>query len=102
MLKEPAWPGKVRAAFDPKAFLSTVDHGRTLSSVARNAVIFRQSGPADAVFYIQKGRIKIVVTSKQGKEDPVLDRPDLLAPGDVQRLLKITDSGSRSLLEFGH
>ena len=59
---------KVRAAFDPKAFLSTVDHGRTLSSVARNAVIFRQSAPADAVFYIQKGRIKIVVTSKQGKE----------------------------------
>jgi CRP/FNR family transcriptional regulator, cyclic AMP receptor protein len=59
---------KVRAAFDPKAFLSTVNHGRTLSSVARNAVIFRQSGPADAVFYIQKGRIKIVVTSKQGKE----------------------------------
>jgi CRP/FNR family transcriptional regulator, cyclic AMP receptor protein len=59
---------KVRAAFDPKVFLSTVDHGRTLSSVARNAVIFRQSGPADAVFYIQKGRIKIVVTSKQGKE----------------------------------
>ena len=59
---------KVRAAFDPKAFLSTVDHGRTNSLVARNAVIFRQSGPADAVFYIQKGRIKIVVTSKQGKE----------------------------------
>jgi hypothetical protein len=59
---------KVRAAFDLKAFLSTVNHGRTLSSVARNAVIFRQSGLADAVFYIQKGRIKIVVTSKQGKE----------------------------------
>lgn len=59
---------KVRAAFDAKVFLSTVDHGRTLSSVTRNAVIFRQSGPADAVFYIQKGRIKIVVTSKQGKE----------------------------------
>jgi CRP/FNR family cyclic AMP-dependent transcriptional regulator len=58
----------VRAAFDPKAFFSTVAHGRTLSSVARNAVIFRQSRPADAVFYIQKGRIKIVVTSKQGKE----------------------------------
>ena len=59
---------KVRAAFDPKVFLSTVDHGRTNASVARNTVIFRQAGPADAVFYIQKGRIKIVVTSKQGKE----------------------------------
>jgi len=59
---------KVRAAFDPKVFLSTVDHGRTNASVASNTVIFRQAGPADAVFYIQKGRIKIVVTSKQGKE----------------------------------
>jgi len=59
---------KVRAAFDPKVFLSTVDHGRTNVSVASNTVIFRQAGPADAVFYIQKGRIKIVVTSKQGKE----------------------------------
>lgn len=59
---------KVRVAFDPKIFLATVTHGRTNSLVARNAVIFRQSGPADAVFYIQKGRIKIVVTSKQGKE----------------------------------
>ena len=59
---------KVRVAFDPKAFLSTVDRGRTNSLIGRNAVIFRQSAPADAVFYIQKGRIKIVVTSKQGKE----------------------------------
>ena len=59
---------KVRAAFDPKVFLSTVNHGRTNSLIARNAVIFRQSGPADAVFYIQKGKVKITVTSEQGKE----------------------------------
>ena len=69
---------KVRATFDPKAFFSTVNHGRTLSSVGRNTVIFRQSGPADAVFYIQKGRIKIVVTSKQGKEAVV----GMLGAGD--------------------
>ena len=59
---------RVPAVFDPKAFLSTVDHGRTMLVLAKNAVIFRQAGPADAVFYIQKGRIKIVVTSKQSKE----------------------------------
>ena len=74
---------KVRAAFDPKAFFSTVNHGRTLSSVGRNTVIFRQSGPADAVFYIQKGRIKIVVTSKQGKEAVVgiFDTGDFFGEG---------------------
>jgi len=69
---------KVRATFDPKVFFSTVDHGRTLSSVAPNAVIFRQSAPADAVFYIKKGKIKIVVTSKQGKEAVV----GMLGAGD--------------------
>jgi CRP/FNR family cyclic AMP-dependent transcriptional regulator len=59
---------RVPAVFDPKAFLSTVDHGRTMLAFAKNAVMFRQSDPADAVFYIQKGKIKIVVTSKQSKE----------------------------------
>ena len=58
----------VQAVFDPKAFFSTVDRGRKVLAFARNAVIFRQSDAADAVFYIQKGRIKIVVTSKQSKE----------------------------------
>lgn len=59
---------KIPAAFDANAFLSTVHQGRSTAEFAKNAIIFRQSGPADAVFYVQKGRIKIVVTSKQGKE----------------------------------
>ena len=59
---------KVKKAFDPKVFLATVNHGRTASTYARDAIVFRQTGPADAVFYIRKGRIKIEVASKQGKE----------------------------------
>jgi len=59
---------KVRPVFDPKTFLSTIGRGRSTAMIARNAIIYRQSAPADSVFYIQKGRIKIVVTSKQGKE----------------------------------
>ena len=59
---------KVRPVFDPKTFLSTIGRGRSTATIARNAIIYRQSAPADSVFYIQKGRIKIVVTSKQGKE----------------------------------
>ena len=54
--------------FDPKTFLATVNHGRTVSTCHRDAVIFQQAGSADAVFYIRKGRIKIVVASQQGKE----------------------------------
>ena len=59
---------KAASAFDPKTFLATVNHGRTVSKYAKNAVIFQQAGPADSVFYIHKGRIKLVVESDQGKE----------------------------------
>jgi CRP/FNR family cyclic AMP-dependent transcriptional regulator len=59
---------KIASAFDPKVFLATVNHGRTISKYAKNAVVFQQGGPADAVFYVQKGRIKLVVESEQGKE----------------------------------
>jgi CRP-like cAMP-binding protein len=59
---------KAVSAFDPKTFLSTVNHGRTISNYAKNAVIFPQAGAADAVFYIHQGRIKLVVESEQGKE----------------------------------
>jgi CRP/FNR family cyclic AMP-dependent transcriptional regulator len=54
--------------FDPKTFLATVNRGRTASTYPRDAVVFQQASPADAVFYIRKGRIKIVVASQQGKE----------------------------------
>jgi CRP/FNR family transcriptional regulator, cyclic AMP receptor protein len=59
---------KAKKTFDPKTFLATVNHGRTASTYARDAIVYQQAGPADAVFYIRKGRIKIVVASQRGKE----------------------------------
>jgi len=60
---------KVKAvAFDPMVFLATVDGGRTVSKYRKNETIFRQGDPAEAVFYIQKGQVKITVVSEQGKE----------------------------------
>jgi CRP-like cAMP-binding protein len=61
-------PLMAKKAFDPKLFLQTVNHGRTVSHFRKEDVVFLQGSPADAVFYIQKGKIKIVVTSTQGKE----------------------------------
>jgi hypothetical protein len=46
-----------KAPFDVKAFLATVDGGRTLSSYRNEEAIFSQVDPADAVFYIQKGQV---------------------------------------------
>src|ERR1700682_6119792 len=59
---------KKNAAFDPEVFLATVERGRTISNYRKDAVIVAQGDSADAVFYVQKGKVKIVVTSEQGKE----------------------------------
>jgi CRP-like cAMP-binding protein len=66
--RKPAIAQKAKATFDPQAFLATVNRGRTMAKYAKDAVVFRQAGPADSVFHIKKGRIKITVESEQGKE----------------------------------
>jgi CRP/FNR family cyclic AMP-dependent transcriptional regulator len=59
---------KAKSIFDPKVFLATVNGGRSISKYRTDQMVFSQGSPADAVFYIQKGRIKITVVSEQGKE----------------------------------
>lgn len=57
-----------KPAFDVEAFLAKADGGKTVSEYAKNQVVFSQGDPADAVFYIQKGRVNLRVVSEQGKE----------------------------------
>jgi CRP-like cAMP-binding protein len=73
--------------FDAKVFLSTVNGGRTLSNHQKNEVIFRQGDPADAVFYIQKGKVKMAVVSEQGKEAivAVLGPDEFFGEGSLNR-----------------
>jgi CRP-like cAMP-binding protein len=54
--------------FDPKAFLAKVGDGKTIAKYRKDQVVFAQGDPADAVFYIQEGRVKLTVVSEQGKE----------------------------------
>jgi CRP/FNR family transcriptional regulator, cyclic AMP receptor protein len=68
---------KTRASFDPRKFLAKVGKGKTISEFEKDQIIFSQGDPADAVFYIQKGRIKLTVVSEQGKEAVV----GVLGPG---------------------
>ena len=56
------------APFDPKVFLATVNGGRSISKYRMNQKVFSQGTPADAVFYIQKGKVKLTVISERGKE----------------------------------
>jgi CRP/FNR family cyclic AMP-dependent transcriptional regulator len=54
--------------FDPNTFLSTIGEGRKLVAVAKKQTVFTQGDRADAVFYIQKGKVRLTVVSKAGKE----------------------------------
>jgi len=64
--------------FSPKTLLVKVGEGGSVTSFRRKQVIFSQGDPADAVFYVQKGRLKLTVVSKQGKEAVVA----LLGPAE--------------------
>jgi len=55
-------------SFDPKDFLSKVGAGRTLAKYHTDQPLFSQGEPADSVFYIQKGKVKITVVSEEGRE----------------------------------
>ena len=54
--------------FNPANFLATIGEGRKALAVSKKRVIFSQGDPADAVFYIQKGKVRLSVVSKMGKE----------------------------------
>lgn len=55
-------------AFDPQAFLIIVGKGKTLLSARKKEILFSQGDAADAVFYIQTGKVKLTVVSPRGKE----------------------------------
>ncbi len=59
---------KRRTQFNPKSFLAKVGEGRSIGKYRKDAIVFSQGDPADAVFYIQKGKVKLTVVSEQGKE----------------------------------
>jgi CRP/FNR family transcriptional regulator, cyclic AMP receptor protein len=65
-------------AFDSKVFLSKIGSGRTNEKFGPNKVVFSQGDVASAIFYLQKGKVKITVTSKAGKEAVLA----IVGPGD--------------------
>jgi CRP-like cAMP-binding protein len=57
-----------KGGFNPKAFLAKLGTGKTISKYRKDQIIYAQGDIADTIFYIQKGKVKIVVLSDQGKE----------------------------------
>ena len=90
--------------FSPKDFLATIGTGRKLVSVAKKRAIFSQGDKADAVFYIQKGRVRLSVVSKTGKEATIgiVSQGDFFGEGSlagqIQRMSSASAMSSCELL----
>jgi CRP/FNR family transcriptional regulator, cyclic AMP receptor protein len=69
---------KAKPLFDPKSFLAKVGEGKTIAEYSKSQMVFSQGDPANAVFYIQKGKVKLTVVSNAGKEAVIA----LLGAGD--------------------
>lgn len=65
------------SSFNPLMFLTKVGGRTTPLQVRKNGVVFSQGDAAEAVFYIQSGKVKLTVVSQQGKEAVVA----ILQPG---------------------
>jgi len=59
---------KKKLDFDPRKFLATIGEGRKAVAIPKKQTIFAQGAPADAVFFIQEGKVRLTVVSKIGKE----------------------------------
>jgi CRP/FNR family cyclic AMP-dependent transcriptional regulator len=66
-----------KALFDPKIFLAKAGDGKAISKYRKDQIVFSQGEVADAVFYIQQGKVKLTVVSEQGKEAVIA----ILGPG---------------------
>jgi CRP/FNR family transcriptional regulator, cyclic AMP receptor protein len=68
---------KSKVTFDPKTFLAKVGDGKTIAKYQKDQIVFSQGDVADAVFYIQKGKLKLSVISERGKKAVIA----ILGPG---------------------
>ena len=100
--------GRGGLEFHPGDFLAKAGLGKAIVEILKDATIFSQGDPADAVFYIQKGKVKVTVVSKQGKEAivAVLSNgefvgEDCIATTHPLRLVTVTALSDCVLLKIG-
>ena len=95
----------LRAAFDPKIFLAKLGDGKTISKYQKEQIVFSQGDVADAVFYIQRGKIKLTVVSERGKEAVVgVWDPLTFAAKDVSMAIRCGSYsyGDRAIPDYAH
>ncbi len=78
LLKSNGTSSRAEAVLTPEAFLAKSGLGRKIVNTEKKQSIFSQGDAANAVFYIQKGKVKLTVFSKRGKEATIA----MLGAGD--------------------
>jgi CRP/FNR family transcriptional regulator, cyclic AMP receptor protein len=75
--------GKALKSIEPQALPASIGIGRSVATYGRKQAIFRQGDAADAVFYVQTGKVQITVVSEQGKEGVIgmLDAGEFFGEG---------------------
>src|SRR5271166_4974241 len=71
-------PKNGETVFDAKTFLARAGLGRKIVHLKKDQVAYVQGDPADAIFYVQEGQLRVTVTSANGKEATIT----LVGPGD--------------------
>jgi CRP/FNR family transcriptional regulator, cyclic AMP receptor protein len=59
---------KAKSRIDPKALVATVGVGKMARDYRKNQTIFAQGDRAEIVFFVERGRVKLTVLSRQGKQ----------------------------------
>jgi CRP/FNR family transcriptional regulator, cyclic AMP receptor protein len=79
----PTVPANRKRDFDPKQFLATIGQGRKVADFPKKQTIFTQGDAADAVFFIQQGKVRLTVVSEIGKETTlgILNEGDFFGEG---------------------
>jgi CRP/FNR family cyclic AMP-dependent transcriptional regulator len=97
---------KKKLSFDPKTFLAEIGEGRSIAKYDKNHTIYSQGDPADAVFYVLEGKVKVTVLAKSGKEAvlAILDAADFFGEGCLnghsRRMATVTTVTECSLMRL--
>ena len=76
---------KLSTGFDPETFLAKTGVGKMVVNLKKKEAAFSQGDPANAVFYIQKGKVQLTVVSKIGKEATIA----ILGEGDFSAKVRL-------------
>jgi CRP/FNR family transcriptional regulator, cyclic AMP receptor protein len=84
-MASPATLNKRKRDFEPESFLATIGAGRRVVAILKKESVFTQGDPADSVFYIREGKIRLTVVSKIGKEATLgmLSQGDFFGEGSL-------------------